>query len=180
LAFDENRNRPGVQAMPTAGPGKAKPYDSAAAFRNVMELRARYAQLSTYDEAGTNMSRHMDRRQAQKVQAQLLEAERSFARNGAAATTAKPAPAAAPVVETPALAAAPVVTVPGATDAVGAGAMPAAPIAATDPASEISPEEQSARLRARLLLSQGASRTGRLMGLSSAQLGYRTLIGGAR
>jgi hypothetical protein len=52
-------------------------------------------------------------------------------------------------------------------------------VAVTDPASEISAEEQAARLRARLQLAQGTNRLGRLIGLSTSQLGYRSLIGGA-
>ena len=75
-------------------------------------------------------------------------------------------PAAAP---TPPAAAAPVVPNPVTTNA---------PVAVTDPASQISPEEQAARLRARLLLSQGSNRLGRMLGLSSSQLGYRMLTGG--
>ena len=83
---------------------------------------------------------------------------------------AAPAPAAAPTPEV-----APVAPTPVAEQSVTAAVPP--PVAVTDPASQISPEEQAARLRARLLLAQGGGKGGRLAGLSSSQLGYRTLSG---
>jgi hypothetical protein len=107
-------------------------------------------------------------RQQLKIQQDIISGIANPVKPKAAAAPVKPVvkPVAPPV---PAVVAPPV-------SAVAAAPLPPAPVAVTDPASEISPEEQNARLRARILLMQGG-RSGGLRSTMTSQLAFRSLIG---
>lgn len=130
-----------------------------------LDLQRAQTNQTLQAEAGSPFSRHMARKRE-------LDAQNAVK----AARTAMTAPAAAPAPAAPAPVPDPVVAAPTAPTAPATG-VPPPPVAVTDPASEISPEEQNARLRARILLMNAGSRAGRLIQTSSSQLGFRTLTG---
>lgn len=179
--FDEDRTRPGIQGMPRLKGGgnmQAQPIyrrqpgnpgaDQLQRYVDAQTALLRAEQdAETQRQQGSPMAAYMARRRVQQ-QTQALETQRK-------GLTAKPAA----VVSQPAQAATadPVVSVPADTTTTTDAGTPAAPVAVTDPASEISPEEQIARLRARLLLMSGGQRGGRLASTMGSQLGYRGLLG---
>lgn len=168
--FDENRNKPGIQAMPTVR-GEQQPDPSAVLARNLMAyvdaqtaLRDAQSRAAMEEEAGSSWSRMQARRRVQRAD-QTVRSTRQAATAKPAAAPAKPAekPTAGPIA-----APAPTTT---------ASTLPTPPVAVTDPASEISPEEEAARTRARLMLMRGSTGGGRLSGITSSALGYRMLTG---
>lgn len=126
--------------------------------------------VATQAETGSTASRR-------RAQVALLKAQEAVKGNRAPAPTATTDPKKKTANATEPFKS-PVVTVPELTGAGGAGAgIPTAPIAVTDPQSQISPEEQAARERARLLLMNYGGRAGRVSGASTGTLGFRTLMG---
>ena len=171
--FDEDKTRPGVQGMPAPNSSRRRPVGDQGAYALQQYVDAQAALLRAEQDAemqrqrGSNMAAYMANRRVRQ-QTQAVEQQRK------ALTPAKPV---ASQPAKPTVAADPVVSVPGTTTTTTTdSAMPAAPVAVTDPASEISPEEQAARLRARILLMSGGQR-GKLAGTMGSQLGYRSLLG---
>lgn len=190
--FDEDKNRPGIQAMPTVtnGSGGARyaPEDPRSrggapgtqANAQLADMLRRYVDAqSQLTEArrrtaieeesgvGSPSSRHLARRREQKLEASVAEMRKALS---APAQQQPATPVEAPKPPDP------VVTVPTTPTAPATG-MPTPPSAVTDPASEISAEEQNARLRARILLMNAGTRAGRLIQTTNSQLGYRGLTG---
>lgn len=168
--FDEDRNRAGIQAMPLLGGGGSNG-PSADALRRYVDAQMALSQArrnsAVQAEAGGPMARLRARNRERQLEAELASA--------GAGLTAAPTPP--PGEKThPTAPVDPVVSVPTQSTA-SAGGLPAAPTAVTDPASEISPEEQNARLRARIMLMNAGTRTGRLISTTSSQLGFRSLMG---
>ena len=168
--FDEDKTRPGVQGMPVPNSSRRRPVGDQGAYALQQYVDAQTALLRAEQDAetqrqqGSNMAAYMANRRVRQ-QTQAVEQQRK-ALTPAKAVASQPAKA---------VAADPVVSVPGTTTTTDS-TMPSAPVAVTDPASEISPEEQAARLRARILLMSGGQR-GKLAGTMGSQLGYRSLLG---
>lgn len=147
--------------------------------RDVLQL------VEAQREADMARERYMDdsqdsvwRRSINRTKAQKADQEVAAIRQRIAPGAAAPAAPAAPKPAAPAAPAQPVVSVDAiAADTPGGSTLPPPPVAAVDPASQISPEEEAARLRARLLLMGGNQRTGRLALTGGAQLGIRSLSG---
>lgn len=185
--FDEDKNRPGIQAMPTVRDDGRRvqyaPEDPRSRSGGGADPNAQMADaLRRYVDAQAELSRRQDRSrveaEAGSPSARMLAKRRELQQRSVVdqmrkALTAAPAPAAPAEEPKPAD---PVVEVPTQPTTPATG-MPAPPVAVTDPASEISPEEQNARLRARILLMNSGSRSGRLIQTTNSQLGFRSLTG---
>jgi hypothetical protein len=171
--FDENKNRPGIQGMPVARSGTPAPAGNAllaGQMQRYVDARMELQQAQT----DRNLI-HTNADQYGSI-ARLMILKRHREAEAAVKAAAAPAVAPKPKPAAPVKPADPVVAAPTAPTAPTPG-MPTAPVAVTDPASQISPEEQNARLRARILLMNAGSRAGRLIQTTNSQLGFRTLSG---
>lgn len=153
------------------GAGGMDPQQSIrAALMAYDQLQRAKDQVSSSGEAGSRFRQTIDQTRLRKAE----EAYKQALGKGPAAAGTKPK--AKPT--TPAPTPAPVVTVPE-PGQPGNTPVPALPIdtptAVTNPISQISPEEEAARLRARLLLMGNGTRAGRLGSGGAGFLGARSL-----
>lgn len=160
--------------MPRGGLGGAPRKDngpSADALRRYvdaqMELGRAQQNSQLQGEAGGSFARLMARRREMRAETAVSETGGQLTGGPTPEPTPKPTPK-PPLPD-------PTVKVP--TKPTPTPGLPKPPPAVTDPASEISPEEQNARLRARIMLMNAGTRAGRMIATTSSQLGFRSLMG---